>query len=316
MQSRNLAIVAMLGATLLGCASATPPAGGSTVADTPAKPADAHVKALVERTLKQLVFLEGGTFDMGDWGGPHGLPYDSEPNSKPLHKVTLDSFSIMAYQVTYDDFDVFTDALGEERLNTEERYADKRGPRKAASPNWFGAKAYCQWLGKQTGQPFDLATEAQWEYAARSRGQKYLYATSTGKIERGKNFPPKWEYGEPEPPVPDVGSYPPNAAGLYGMSEGATEWVNDWYDPDYYKKSPQKNPQGPDTGTERVQRGSLGPEAEWSNMVLMRGKEAPRTTRRKIIDFEGGFDTIEMPGYSSLPGNAVRCVVNTPTPIK
>jgi sulfatase modifying factor 1 len=317
MQSKTLGIVMVLGATLLGCAGATPSADANSLAaavSAPPKAADARVKALIERTLKQLVFLEGGTFDMGDWGGPSGLPYDSNRDSKPLHKVTLDSFSMMAYQVTYEDFDAFTDAVGEERVNMDSYGVKNRAPRRHASPNWYGAKAYCQWLGQKTGLAFDLATEAQWEYAARSRGQKYLYATSTGKIERGRNFPPEWQYGQPKPPVPDVGSYPPNFAGLYGMSEGATEWVSDWYDQDYYKKSPQKNPQGPESGTAKVKRGSSGVPAEAANMIFMRTKATSRTVHRKFTGNSDDDDPI--PGYSSLPNNAVRCVVNSTTPVK
>ncbi|MBS1140745.1 MAG: hypothetical protein H6R13_2198 [Proteobacteria bacterium] len=275
----------------------------------------ARVDALVERTLKHMVFLEGGSFEMGDWCGPRRV-CDTERDSKPLHKVTLDSFSMMPYQATYEDFDVFTDAVGEARINSEERYADQRGPRKAASPNWYGAKAFCQWLGQQTHLPFDLPTEAQWEYAARSRGQRVLFATDTGKIERGRNFPAKKPWSEKSlfetDLPPDIGSYPPNPAGLYGMSEGKTEWVNDWYAPDYYKHSPEKNPQGPETGTEKVMRGSSGVPAEAANLVMMRTKETPRTTKMRPPPI------MEEPilGYSSLPSKAVRCVINAPTPIK
>lgn len=271
----------------------------------------ARVSALVERTLKHVAFLEGGSFEMGDWCGPKTL-CDITLKSRPLHTVMLDSFSMMAYQATYDDFDVFTDAVGEARINMEERYADRRGPRKAASPNWYGAKAFCQWLGQQAKLPFDLPTEAQWEYAARSRGQRVLFATDTGKIERGRNFPPKGGYGQPKPPVPDVGSYPPNPAGLYGMSEGAMEWVNDWYAPDYYKHSPEKNPQGPETGTEKVKRGSTDGPSGLASFVMMRTQETPRTMRMRAPP------RMDEPiaGYSSFPSNAVRCVINTPTLIK
>jgi len=285
-------------------------------AQAPAAPDEAmkaRVSVLVERTLKHTVFLDGGSFEMGDWCGPRHI-CDTERDSKPLHTVTLDGFSMMAYQATYADFDVFTDAVGEARINMEERYADRRGPRKNASPNWYGAKAFCQWLGQQTQLPFDLPTEAQWEYAARSRGQRVLFATDTGKIERGRNFPPKWEYGQPKPLIPEVGSYPPNPAGLYGMSEGMTEWVNDWYAPDYYKNSPEKNPQGPETGTEKVKRGSSGIPAEAANLVMMRTKATPR----KIVQrFTGNpKDDEELPGYNNLPSSAFRCVINIPAPIK
>lgn len=106
---------------------------------------------------------------MRDWCGPKKLCYITL-KSRPLHPVTLDSFSMMAYQATYNDFDVFTDAVGEAQINMDSFGQKYRGPRKAASPNWYGAKHFCQWLGQRTKLPFDLPTEAQWEYAARSRG--------------------------------------------------------------------------------------------------------------------------------------------------
>lgn len=290
----------------LGACAQTPTASDETM--------KARVIALLDRTLKHMVFLEGGSFEMGDWCGPQRV-CDTERDSKPLHLVTLGGFSMMAYQATYDDFDVFTDAVGEARINMDSFGQKYRGPRKAASPNWYGAKAFCLWLGQQTQLPFDLPTEAQWEYGARSRGQRVLFATDSGKIERGRNFPPKWEYGQPKPPRPEVGSYPPNPAGLYGMSEGMTEWVNDWYAPDYYKNSPEKNPQGPETGTEKVKRGSTGTPAEAANLVMMRTQATPRGFEPKVV-LGKPTEKVEIPGYSTLPDTAVRCVINAPAPIK
>lgn len=301
---KSALVIPVLTLMLGACAHAQPTADKSS---------DPRIQELTERTLRQIVFIEGGSFDMGDWCGPKRL-CDWERDSKPLHKVTLDAFSMMVYQVTYTDFDVFTDAVGEERINMDSYGRKYRGPQKAASPNWYGAKAYCQWLGKLTGLPFDLPTEAQWEYAARSRGQKVLFATDNGNMNRGRNFPPAWEYGQPKPQIPDVGSYPPNPAGLYGMSEGMAEWVNDWYDPNYYKNSPERNPQGPETGIEKIKRGSGGGEAESANLIMMRTKATPR----KIVqNFTGNpKDDEELPGYNNLPSSAVRCVINSPTPIK
>lgn len=304
MTMKSAVAIPVLTLMLGACAHAEP---------TDATHDDPRIQELTERTLRQMVFIEGGSFEMGDWCGPK-LLCDITLLSRPLHKVTLDSFSIMAYQVNYTDFDVFTDTVGAERINMDSFGLKYRGPKKAASPNWYGAKAYCQWLGELTGLPFDLPTEAQWEYAARSRGQKVLFATDNGKLERGRNFPPKWEYGQPKPPIPDVGSYPPNPAGLYGMSEGMMEWVNDWYATDYYQHSPERNPQGPEKGTEKVKRGAVGGEAESANLVMMRTKATPR----KIVQrFTGDpKDNEELPGYNNLPGSAVRCVINSPSPVK
>jgi sulfatase modifying factor 1 len=255
--------------------------------------------------------MQGGTFEMGDWGTESGQPYDIDTYSRPVHKVTLDGFSMMAYKITYDDFDVFTDATGSARINIDSIGIHYRAPKRPAGVSWYGAKAYCLWLGKLTNLPFDLPTEAQWEYAARSGGKKMLFATDNGKIERSRNFPKEWEYGEKKPPLPDVGAFPPNPAGLYGMSENTSEWVNDWFDEDYYKASPEKNPSGPDKGNQKVERGSVGGRAEIAAMVFMRTKSIPQPLE---TSYPNGIASDEVmvpfPGFSGYKTTNFRCVAN------
>jgi formylglycine-generating enzyme required for sulfatase activity len=286
---------------------------------TPAEPAAISAPSLGDRVEKLLAkaksslrFIKGGTFQMGDWGREEkGRYYDIDTYSRPLHKVTLDSFSMMAYKVTYEDFDVFTDATKKERINMDEPRAKHRAPHRPAGVSWYGAKAYCEWLAKSTSLPFDLPTEAQWEYAARSGGKRNLFATDNGKIERGRNFPVKWTDG-PEPPIPDVGSFPPNPTGLYGMSEDTSEWVNDWFDEEYYEHSPAVNPHGPETGSKKVIRGSVGGTAEISAAVFMRSGELPqplRDTYPNGVSFDKKV-TIPFPGFSGYRSDAFRCVVN------
>jgi sulfatase modifying factor 1 len=311
MRISTVILAYFLYATLHGmasCAEVGPPA-------TPPDPAAelaARVQNLNAKVKRSLRLIKGGTFEMGDWGTESGGPYDIDTYSRPVHKVTLDDFSMMAYKVTYDDFDVFTDATGNERIDMDPISISDRAPKRPAGVSWHGAKAYCQWLGKLTNLPFDLPTEAQWEYAARSAGKRMLFATNDGEIKRGENFPKKWQYGEKEPAVPDVGSYPPNPAGLYGMSEDTREWVNDWFDADYYKISPEKNPPGPDKGIKKVKRGSVGGTAEIAAMVFMRTKAVPQPLKATYPNGIG-FDEvmIPFPGYSSYSGDNFRCVVTS-----
>lgn len=271
-----------------------------------------RIENLLTKVKRSLRAIKGGTFQMGDWGTESGRAWDIDPDSRPVHKVALDRFSMMAYKVTYDDFDVFTDATATERVNMDEYRLADRAPKRPAGVSWHGAKAYCQWLADQTNLSFDLPTEAQWEYAARSGGKRVLFATDNGRIERGRNFPREWQDGETEPPLPDVGSYPPNPAGLYGMSEDTGEWVTDWYDENYYKTSPGKNPQGPKTGTKKVMRGSVGGTAEAAAMVFMRTSALPQPLRNT---YPAGFSyvkrvTAPFPGYSGYNVDTFRCVVN------
>jgi formylglycine-generating enzyme required for sulfatase activity len=66
---------------------------------------------------------------MGDWGTESGQPYDPDTWSRPAHKVTLDGFSMMAYKVTYEDFDIFIDGTGNERIDMDEFSIEDRAPR-------------------------------------------------------------------------------------------------------------------------------------------------------------------------------------------
>ncbi|RYE81538.1 MAG: hypothetical protein EOO80_00760 [Oxalobacteraceae bacterium] len=112
---------------------------------------------------------------------------------------------------------------------------------------------------------------------------------------------------------PDVGSYPPNPAGLYGMSENTYEWVADWFDENYYKNSPENNPTGPAKGVEKVKRGSVGGKAEISAMLFMRTKAVTQpmeTTYPHGPDYDKRV-MLPFPGYSSHPTTNFRCMVNS-----
>lgn len=217
---------------------------------------------LKKKVLADLIFVEGGTFMMGDFGSlwsPEKLPYSDDVTSRPVHKVTLSSFSISKYKTTYAEFDVYTDATKTERAGTDPYSITLRHPTVPAGVPWERAKNYCQWLAKITDQPFDLPTEAQWEYAARSRGQFFVWATDNGNIDYGRNIPAAGQIqlispsGERDP-YP-VGLFPPNPLGMFDASHNGEEWTNDWFDEHYYKKSPEKDPKGPETGKEKVARG-------------------------------------------------------------
>lgn len=269
------------------------------------------VQALVHKTKANLVFAKGGTFKMGDFGPettPDKLPYvPSYGYGSPVHEVQLDSFSIGKYKVTYEDFDVYTDAQGKQRiamLRMDSEY--RKVPRIPAGVNWQEAKDYCLWLGKVSGLPFDLPSEAQWEYAARSLGKPVPYATSNGKYEQGHNvasYDQKQEMmkGVSSPQVYPIGKFPPNPLGLYDMASNGTDWVNDWFSDDYYAHSPRKNPQGPEFGTEKVKRGIASDYV--TALAMYRQKQIPQVKPSTMDD-----GTIISDRY---PSNGFRCVVNS-----
>ena len=154
-----------------------------------------------------------------------------------------------------------------------------------------------------------MPTEAQWEYAARSGGKRVLFATDDGDIpKRGKNYPLTKDMDLPLPPV---GSYPPNPAGLYDMSgDSIYEWVNDWYDENYYKTSPAHNPQGPKSGTHKVIRGGsaafgMGSDQARAGLVFTKWKAPPQRIADPFAEKKELY-----PGYSSEAYDTFRCVVN------
>jgi formylglycine-generating enzyme required for sulfatase activity len=271
-------------------------------------------QAFLDRIRKDLKFVEGGTFQMGDFGpvhSPEKLPYSSDADNKPMHKVTLDSFSMSAFKITYEDHDAYAETTGSPKVGMDEFTKKRRHPKVAASLTWQQGRDYCQWLGEQLNLPMDLPTEAQWEYAARNRGQFWVVATDNGQMEVGRNaweFDQRVEYAEKhgltelEPSLP-LGHFPPNPLGLYDMMTEGQEWVLDWYAEDYYAKSPEKNPQGPATGTHKVLRSSRGKSGD--NLIMGDGLSITRRIRLPNPSKDPEFD-FPNPGYETTS----RCVAN------
>jgi formylglycine-generating enzyme required for sulfatase activity len=105
---------------------------------------------------------------------------------------------------------------------------------------------------KKAGRSYRLPTEAEWEYACRA-GTTTAFALGDGLSSKQANFNGNNPYGDAAKgpylqKTAKVGSYAPNAWGLYDMQGNVWEWCSDWYDPDYYKNSPRDDPQGPPKG--------------------------------------------------------------------
>lgn len=304
MQPAQTLLRSMLAASLL-----TP-----TIASPLALEPNADALTLIKKTKSNLVYIKGGTFKMGDFGSISTLdklPYTSQDESKPLHDVDLDSFSIGKYKVTYEEFDIYTKSTGARRIA---EFANERDYRKIpnvpAGVNWQEAKNYCLWLGKLTNLPFDLPTEAQWEYAARSGGKYHPWATDNGHYEEGRNVA---SYEQRESMMPGISSpnvypiakFPPNPIGLYDMSSNGRDWVNDWFSATYYQQSPRKNPQGPKTGKEKVIRGL---EGDYATAVTMYRQKAPPNKKVVYIGKQPFSDREADIGF--------RCVLNSTTRIE
>ncbi|MFW1800691.1 formylglycine-generating enzyme family protein [Acinetobacter nematophilus] len=277
------------------------------------------VQSLLDKTQKELIFVKGGSFMMGDFGLQHskdGLPYDGDGDAVPLHKVTLSDYKLSASKATYADFDIYT-AVNNKQLvgHTDERSIEERVPTAAAGINWQQGRDYCQWLGKQLNLKMDLPTEAQWEYAARNRGQMIMYPTNNGKLENGKNI---WSFEQRQKAknkyktivvVPELKQFHPTPMGFYDMVTDNYEWMLDWYDPDYYRKSPEHNPQGPSIGTKKVVR-STAPD-DGQNIKMSGGLTISRHAIDPVADPElvKGFANSKYSIDYNIE-NSVRCAAN------
>ena len=266
-------------------------------------------EALVAKSLSNMVPVQGGEFLMGDFGPLVGekLPFSINQDDKVLHKVVLSDFSISKFKVTNDDYNKYLQITGIKKppiniLVIE--YPSLQKDDYSVGVTWQQAKDYCQWLGKESDKNIDLPTEAQWEYAARSRGQYLPFSTNNGNFELGSNIPEQKKLDEYTDgygfPIYPIGKYPPNPLGLYDMGLSGAEWSNDWYSTDYYSHSPVYDPQGPVKGNEKVLRGYVGGDRQYALTIF-------RQSSQPVPKF-AGRDDYQKFGVSPL--FVFRCVIN------
>jgi formylglycine-generating enzyme required for sulfatase activity len=168
-------------------------------------------------TTPLLVAIPPGSFTMGETTGDK-FATDTE---RPSHGVALaHAFAVGRHPVTVGEYRAFAPA-----------HAPIDEPDwPVVNVSWEDARAYCAWLGHETGETFRLPTEAEWEYACRA-GTRGAFATGDEITPHEANF----FYAEdgrrigPGRRTP-VGRYPPNAFGLHDLHGNVCEWVEDpWH---------------------------------------------------------------------------------------
>jgi formylglycine-generating enzyme required for sulfatase activity len=222
----------------------------------------AHTTAYVGTTSGEMVTIPAGEFQMGcDDTNPNEYCNSDE---QPLHTVYLDAYAIDKYEVTNAQYAEFLNAEGNQEEggytwldadDSDVRIHESGGvwqvdagyeDHPVTEVTWYGARAYCEWQGKR------LPTEAEWEKAARGASDTRMYPWGNEDPDCSRL---NYDYcvGDTAP----VGSYPSGASpyGALDMAGNVWEWVNDWYDSNYYDVSPHNNPPGPDRGNSRVLRG-------------------------------------------------------------
>jgi formylglycine-generating enzyme required for sulfatase activity len=153
----------------------------------PPDPTQENIKNMVRDTIRQMVFIKGGSYQMGNvicFNGDRKKNAEKfqiqhmfcSTNESPIHQVTLNSFHISKYEISFYEYDLFTQAtqrpfIQERYLNPEwwrsrdrtmeaviERFSGKRTGKLPAAIDWFQASDYCHWLGMVTGLPVGLPT--------------------------------------------------------------------------------------------------------------------------------------------------------------
>ena len=198
----------------------------------------------IKRVLDHPEWIDvpGGWFWMG--GGPLS-------NENPRHRVWVAPFRLARVPVTRAAYETYLAASGHPApaFWNEPAFADPMMP--AVGLSWHDARAYCHWMSHRSHGPVRLPTEAQWECAAVARRDGVLYPWGDDPPESLPDYDKRWRNG-PEP----VDLYPSlHPWGFSGLGENVHEWCADWYDPHYYRVSPERLPAGPATGRRRASRG-------------------------------------------------------------
>ena len=213
-------------------------------------------KVSLDDIMRNMVYVEGGTFTMGATS-EQKKPDDDE---KPTHRVSLSSFYIGKYEVTQA---LWKAVMG----SNPSSYKGDNLP--VENVSWNDCQTFLRKLNAMTGKNFRLPTEAEWEYAARggnlSRGYQYSGSKKIDDV--------AWYRNNSGSKTHNVGTKAPNELGIYDMSGNVWEWCQDWYG-DYHGYS-QTNPTGPSCGANRVYRGGSWGSGAWLCRVAFRDNYTP-----------------------------------------
>lgn len=230
-----------------------------------------------------MVLIPAGAFTMGS--------NDGLPAERPEHVVTLDAYVIDRYEVSLRLYRKFLQEAQRDAPPTwDDEAAETVGDRPAIGVSWADASAYCAWAGKR------LPTEAEWEKGARGTdGRRYPWGPMQPFVDIANYNRGVW-VSEAVTLVSVAGGVEGMSVrhglkeggrspyGLHHMAGNAAEWVADWYDREYYAKSPDKNPTGPAKGERKVIRGG-----SWSDLPVALRSSARASAEPDFQDRAIGF---------------------------
>lgn len=198
-----------------------------------------------------MIMVPPGKFFMGS---PETEP-DRYSDEGPQHEVTIAKpFAVSKFEVTFDEWDACVAAAA--CPQAADRWG--RGQMPVINVSWDDAEAYVRWLSWLTGKEYRLLSEAEWEYAARARTTtRYFWGDDPGKGNANcLGCGSEWDGRQTAP----VGSFKPNAFGLYDMHGNVWPWVEDVWHDNYEGEPPLDGSawlQGGDA-SRRVVRGGSG----------------------------------------------------------
>lgn len=219
----------------------------------------------------EMLVVPAGSFRMGDVSGGGGT------NEQPTHLVDVKAFEIGKFEVTFAQYNVFTEAAGRHSLSDQ---GWGKGSRPVINVNWHDANSYIAWLNKNTEGGYRLPTEAEWEYAARggSKGA-FSWGNSIGSNKANcKGCGSQWDNLSTAP----IGRFGPIGYGLHDMHGNVWEWTCSEYTERYSGQEQQCASEG-ETGLRTLRGGS------WSSDV----RSIRSASRVKIVaefhDSDTGF---------------------------
>ena len=193
-------------------------------------------REILDQLLADMVVIPGGRFRMGD------IANSGEDDELPVRTVVIKPFAMARFEVTFEQYDLFV------RMTDREAPRDRwgRGRRPVIDVNWFDVVDFIDWVSNATGVRLRLPTEAEWEYAARAGSDsrysfgddeallcEYANIADSGTAIGWRNKQCSDGFATTAP----VGSFKPNAFGLYDMHGNVWEWLGDcWFH--NYKRAP------------------------------------------------------------------------------
>jgi formylglycine-generating enzyme required for sulfatase activity len=167
----------------------------------------------------QMVKIKGGSFLRGDYQG------DGDDDEQPLSEVNLKPYAIGAYEITFDQYDLFCSQTRKCHNPDDQEWG--RGQRPAINISWEEASAYVDWLADKTGKPYRLPSDSEWEFAHRAGNTtRYTWGNEVESARANcEGCGSIWDGDQTAP----VGRFEPNAFGLYDTSGNVFEWVADCF---------------------------------------------------------------------------------------